>query len=313
METSGVDVGAKPDLSVKMCGLEMGNPLVLASGIWGTSGMLLARAAKSGAGAVTSKSCSLEAREGHKNPTIVLHEAYVLNAVGLSNPGANAEVEELKEAKKHCSKIGVPIIASVFARSAEEFAQVAQIVMEAKPDAIELNLSCPNVGAEGRMFACAGEDAAMAVGAVKNAVDVPVFAKLTPSVSDIVGIAKAVEGAGADGIVAINTMPGMLIDAKARMPILSNKEGGVSGAALKPIALRAVYQVSRAVEIPVIGTGGIMNGEDAVEMLMAGAAAVGVGSAISYHRNALGEIRDEIGVFMKENGYGKISELVLQE
>ncbi|VVB58937.1 Dihydroorotate dehydrogenase [Candidatus Anstonella stagnisolia] len=291
----------------------MGNPLVLASGIWGTSGLLLVRAAKSGAGAVTSKSCSLQPREGHKNPTIVLLDGYVLNAVGLSNPGAKTEVEELAEAKKGCLKEGVPVIASIFARSVEEFAQAAQIVMEAKPDAIELNMSCPNVGSEGRMFACVSEDAAKVVVAVKNVCSVPVFAKLTPNVTDIVEVAKAVEEAGADGIVAINTMPGMLIDAKARRPILSNREGGLSGAALKPIALRAVYSVSREVEIPIIGTGGVMSGLDAVEMLMAGASAVGVGSAISYRKNALGEIRDELFAFMKENGYSKISGLKLQE
>jgi len=302
-----------PDLSVEMCGMKMGNPLVLASGIWGTSGLLLVRAAKSGAGAVTSKSCSLQPREGHKNPTMVLLDGYVLNAVGLSNPGASAEAEELAEAKRNCSKIGVPVIASIFARSVEEFAQVAQIVMEAKPDAIELNMSCPNVGHEGRMFACVGGDAAKVVEAVKNISDAPVFAKLTPNVTDIVEVAKAVEGAGADGIVAINTMPGMLIDAKAKRPILTNREGGVSGAALKPIALRAVHSVSRAVGIPIIGTGGVMSGLDAVEMLMAGASTVGVGSAISYRKNALGEIRDEIFAFMNENGYSKISELKLQE
>jgi len=296
-----------------MCGMKMGNPLVLASGIWGTSGLLLVRAAKSGAGAVTSKSCSLQPREGHKNPTMVLLDGYVLNAVGLSNPGASAEAEELAEAKRNCSKIGVPVIASIFARSVEEFAQVAQIVMEAKPDAIELNMSCPNVGHEGRMFACVGGDAAKVVEAVKNISDAPVFAKLTPNVTDIVEVAKAVEGAGADGIVAINTMPGMLIDAKAKRPILTNREGGVSGAALKPIALRAVHSVSRAVGIPIIGTGGVMSGLDAVEMLMAGASTVGVGSAISYRKNALGEIRDEIFAFMNENGYSKISELKLQE
>lgn len=306
-------MAAQPDLSIELCGMKMRNPLVLASGIWGTSGMLLVRAAKAGAGAVTSKSCSLAPREGHKNPTILLLDGYVLNAVGLSNPGASEEVGELGEAKKHCAKLGVPLIASIFARSKEEFAQVAQIVMQAKPDAIELNMSCPNVASEGKMFACVREDAAGVVGAVKEVCSVPVFAKLTPSVTDIVEIAKSVEDAGADGIVAINTMPGMLIDAKARMPILSNKEGGVSGAALKPIALRAVYSVSRAVEIPIIGTGGIMSGQDAVEMLMAGASVVGVGSAISYRKNALGEIGAELSAFMKENGYGKISEIRLLE
>ena len=222
-------------------------------------------------------------------------------------------MEELAEAKKDCSKIGVPVIASVFARSIEEFAGVAQIVMEAKPDAIELNMSCPNVGSEGRMFACVSGDAAKVVEAVKDVCKAPVFAKLTPNVTDIVEVAKAVEGAGANGIVAINTMPGMLIDAKARKPILTNKEGGLSGAALKPIALRAVYSVSRAVEIPIIGTGGVLSGMDAVEMLMVGASAVGVGSAISYRKNAFGAIRGELAVFMRENGYSKISELKLDE
>ena len=299
-----------PDLSVDLCGLKLANPTVLASGIWGTSGNLLVRAAKAGAGAVTSKSCSLQARTGHPNPTILLQDEYVINAVGLSNPGALHEVEELKIAKQ---KAGVPVIASIFAHSIEDFVAVSKIVLEAKPDALELNISCPNVHKEGKMFACSAADASDVTSKVVEISNVPVFVKLTPNVTDIVSIAKSVEKAGADGICAINTVSGMLIDAKARMPILSNKFGGVSGKALKPIALKAVYEISRAVEIPIIGTGGIMTGIDAAEMLMAGATAVGVGSALSYRDKAFASIVSELQGFMAENGYSKISELKLIE
>ncbi|MBM3229831.1 dihydroorotate dehydrogenase, partial [Candidatus Parvarchaeota archaeon] len=295
------------DLSTRVCGLKLSNPTVLASGIWGTSGNLLVRAAKAGAGAVTSKSCSLKAREGHPNPTILLADEYALNAVGLSNPGARLEVEELKLAK---AKAGVPIIASIFGNTMEDFASVAKIVLEAKPDAIEANISCPNVHKEGEMFACSAASASKVTGMVKEAAGkAPVLVKLSPNVTSIVQIAKSVEDAGADGIIAINTVSGMLVDAHARRPILSNKFGGISGKAIKPVALKAVYEISRAVQIPVIGVGGVFSGLDAAEMLMCGASAVGVGTALSYRENAFASINSELAQFMSQNGYSKIREL----
>lgn len=302
---------SKIDLSVGLAGLSLPNPTVLASGIWGTNASLLLRAEKSGAGAVTSKSCSLNPRSGHANPTIVLNDHYCINAVGLSNPGVELEAEEIISAKKMCS---VPVIASIFAHSLQDFEAVAQKISLAKPDAIEVNISCPNVSNEGRMFACSTADAASVTVRVKEAVGkIPILVKLSPNVTDIVSVAKSVEDAGADGIVAINTVSGMIIDAYARKPVLTNKFGGVSGPAIKPVALKAVYEISRAVRIPVIGTGGVTTGIDAAEMLLAGASAVGIGTALSFPGRTFGAIVSELESFMSENGYSSIKQLKLDE
>jgi len=207
--------------------------------------------------------------------------------------------------------MGVPIIASIFGSTVEEFATVARTLNAANPDFIEVNISCPNVEAEmGRPFATDPEAAAQVTAAVKGATRLPVIVKLSPNVTDIASIARAVEEAGADAISAINTVSGMVIDVYSGMPILANRTGGISGPAIKPIALRCVYEITQAVRIPVIGIGGITSGRDALEMIMAGATAVGIGSAIYYRGvEAFGEILKEMQGLMRELGYHKIEEV----
>jgi dihydroorotate dehydrogenase (NAD+) catalytic subunit len=293
-------------LEVKVAGVRMINPLVLAAGVRSNYSDLLIRAAKEGAGAVTSKSCSLEPRTGHPNPTGLMHGQIMLNAIGLSNPGAEEEAEQLKKAVKEA---GVPVIASVFGKSVDEFAQVAKVIEKSRPAMIELNISCPNVHREGKMFSADPQATEEIARAVKKAVKLPVSVKLSPNVTDIAEIAVAAKKGGADAITAINAVSGMWIDARARKPYLANKVGGLTGPAIKPVALRCVYQIRQAVDLPVIGGGGITTGIDAAEMLMAGATAVSVGSAVCYRKNAFAEINAELVEFMEKEGYTKVSDI----
>lgn len=299
------------DLSVNLCGMTLPTPLVLASGIWGSAAGTMIRLARNGAGAVTSKSCSLEPRAGHPNPTVLDWGGGLINAVGLSNPGAPAERGVLREAKAGLAPLGVPLIASVFANTREDFRRVVEIVAEAEPDFIELNISCPNVESEfGQPFALDPAAAAGVMETVRRAYTGRTLVKLSPNAPNIVQVARAVADAGADGLTAVNTLgPGMLIDVRARRPILSNLVGGISGAALHPIAVRCVYELTTAVGIPVIGTGGVSTGEDAMRMLMAGATAVGVGSALhSRGPDAFRLILDELEQLMREEGYSYVNE-----
>ena len=311
------------------------SPLVLASGIIGTSATLMARAAHAGAGMVTAKSCGPAPRAGHPNPVALDWGGGLINAIGLTNPGAAHEARLLAETKQMLQPLGVPLVVSIFAGTVAEFGEVAAIVAQAKPDLIEVNISCPNVGDEfGTPFAGLPESAAAVTESVKRALDgsqglarsahsgvlrkdrpertehIPISVKLAPNVPDIARIAAAVVEAGADAITAVNTVPGMVIDAESGRPVLSNSVGGVSGPALKPIALRCVYEISRAVRVPIIGTGGVTTGRDAAEMLMAGASLVGVGSAVWYRGvDALTEINAELAAFMELHGYESVAAL----
>lgn len=278
---------SRPNLSVDLCGQTLPSPLVLASGIWGTTVSLLQRAAANGCGAVTAKSCGPAPRAGHVNPTCLDWGHGLINAIGLANPGAAAEVTLLRAAREALAPLGTRLIASIFAGPPAEFGAVAATVAQAQPDLVEVNISCPNVHSEfGEPYAADADAAAEVTGHVVDALrpaGIPVIVKLAPNVPSIGRIARAVVGAGADGLCVINTMPGMLIDAESGQAILANRSGGLSGPALKPIALKCVYDVRRACpETPIIGTGGVSSGVDAVEMLMAGATAVGVGSAVYY-------------------------------
>lgn len=300
------------DLSVEFCGLPLRTPFVLAAGVLGTSAALLERVARAGAGAVTSKSCGLEPRRGHPNPTVLPWEGGLINAVGLANPGAAAMVGVLLAARERCAPLGVPVIASVFGDTVEAFGDVVRIIEEAEPDAYEVNISCPNVEAElGRPFAADPAQAARATAAVRAATRRPVIVKLSANVADICAVARAVVAAGADAIAAINTLgPGMLIDIRARAPILANQVGGVSGPAIRPVAVRCVYELSRAVSVPILGLGGVSTGEDAVEMIMAGATAVGVGSAYYYRGiDALRLMAEEMAAFMAAEGLARVAEM----
>lgn len=278
-------------ISVDLLGHRLPSPLVLASGIWGTTVSLLTRAAADGCGAVTAKSCGPTPRTGHVNPSCVAWEHGLINAIGLANPGAEAEVALLAQAKAALRTQGTALIASIFAGPPAEFGQVAQIIAQADPDFIEVNISCPNVHSEfGEPYAADPQAAAEVTRYVKQgiidakrAAVIPVIVKLAPNVPSIGRIARAVVEAGADALCVINTMPGLLIDAASGQTLLANRSGGLSGPALKPIALKCVYDVYRACpQTPIIGTGGVTTGTDVVEMVMAGATAVGVGSAVYY-------------------------------
>lgn len=303
------------NLSIDFLGRTLSTPLVLASGIWGTSASLLVRAARAGCGAVTAKSCGPVPRAGHVNPSCVRWNGGLLNAIGLANPGAEAEVTLLRKAKAELAPLGVPLIASIFAGTAPEFGDVARIVAQAAPHLLEVNISCPNVGSEfGEPFAGNPESAADVTRHVKQALagtGIPVIVKLAPNVPSIARIARAVVDAGADALCAINTMPGMVIDAESGQPVLANRSGGLSGPALKPIALKAVYDAHKACpQIPIIGTGGVSSGRDAIEMLMAGATAVGLGSVIYFRGGeALQAIVAEIDAWLDEHDIDDINDV----
>ena len=304
-----------PNLSVSFLNHTLPTPMVLASGIWGTTASLLERAARDGCGAVTAKSCGPIPRAGHVNPSCVAWEHGLINAIGLANPGAEAEIELLTAARQQLDPLGAPLIASIFAGTPTEFGQVAALVANAQPNMLEVNISCPNVGSEfGEPFAANPIDAAAVTSAVVEALTpygIPVIIKLAPNVPSVARIAQAVVEAGADAICAVNTMPGMIIDVESGQPILANRSGGLSGPALKPIALKCVYDIRRACpDIPIIGTGGVTTGTDAIEMLMAGATTVGVGSAIHYRGpNAITEIVNEMQNWLADHDHCDVNRI----
>jgi len=304
------------DLTTRFLEFTLPTPLVLASGIWGTTVSLLERAALAGCGAVTAKSCGPTPRPGHVNPSCLDWGHGLINAIGLANPGAAAEVELLAAAKARLQLRGVPLIASIFAGPPEEFGTVAATVAAAQPDLIEVNISCPNVHSEfGEPYAASADAAAEVTGYVKDVArtaGIPVIVKLAPNVPSIGRIARAVVAAGADALCVINTMPGMVIDAESGQPILANRSGGLSGPAIKPIALKCVYDTRKACpDTPIIGTGGVTTGRDAVEMLMAGATAVGVGSAVYYRGPAaITAIRDELAAWLDAHHIAHVGAIV---
>jgi dihydroorotate dehydrogenase (NAD+) catalytic subunit len=297
----------EPDLSVEFAGIKLPNPTILASGILGVSGEILVRVSRAGAGAVVSKSFNREGREGYRNPSFIEVQGGFLNALGIPNPG----MEEMRQEVETATKQGVPVIASVFGFDAEEFAESAAMGEKGGAIAVELNVSCPHVKEVGVEIGQRPKVVAEVTQAVKRRVHVPVFVKLSPNVTDITEVAKAAETAGADGITAINTILGTAVDADSGFPILGGVLGGLSGPAIHPIALRAVYQIRRAVRIPIIGVGGIEDWKGAVQMMMAGASAVQIGSAIT--TKGLGvfqEVTAGIGKFLDRKGYSSVREIV---
>ncbi len=300
------------DLSVSFVNLSFPSPLILASGILGTEAALMERVARCGAGGITTKSCGLTPRVGHPNPTVLDWGVGLINAVGLANPGVEAEVKVLCEARARLRPLGVRLIASIFAETEDGFGEVAARVAAADPDLIEVNISCPNVAAEfGRPFALDPDSAARVTRAVKKATRIPISVKLSPNTPDLVEVARAVVSAGADALTAINTLgPGMVIDLESGRPILANRVGGISGPAIRPIAVRCVYDLARAVDVPIIGVGGVVCGCDALEMIMAGATLVGVGSAVYWRGpEVFSAIRREMEVWMSEHRVGRLEEI----
>jgi dihydroorotate dehydrogenase (NAD+) catalytic subunit len=299
------------DLSVKVCGVRLPNPTVLASGILGLSSEVFERLARSGLGAITTKSVSLQPRPGYKNPVVVDFGPGLINAVGLSNPGVEVMVEEIRRAKDRLAPFGVPVIASIFANTIYDFGTLARYISEAEPDLIEANISCPNIDARyEQMFAASPYVSAQVTRRIKENTDIPVIVKLSPNVEDIVEVAEAVVEAGANAISAINSVgPGLLIDIETALPVLANRIGGVSGPAIRPIAVRCVYDICRSVDVPVIGIGGVSNGRDVIEMLLVGAAAVGIGSAVNYHGMAVfQQAVEDIRLYMHRHSYHSLDE-----
>ncbi len=297
------------DLSVDLAGIKLNNPTVLASGIMGVSAASLKIVEKSGAGAVTCKSIGPMERVGHHNPTVFAWEHGITNAVGLSNPGVENSIGYLKESK---DLLKIPLFISIFADKVENFVKVAEKIMEIQPVMIELNLSCPNTENDfGRMFALDTKATEKAVKSVKKiSGKTKIFAKLSPDTSDIAEIGRAAEEGGADGITATNTLSGLIIDIRLKRPVLTNKFGGLSGPSIKPVSVRAVYNLYKAVKIPIIGTGGVTTGEDAIEFIMAGATAVGIGSGIYYRGvDIFKKVANEMKKFMKEEGYKNLDEI----
>ncbi|UCC58421.1 MAG: dihydroorotate dehydrogenase [Candidatus Bathyarchaeum sp.] len=294
-------------LVTELCGLELANPTMLAAGILGYTESSMKSIIEAGAGAVVTKSLGLEPRNGYPNPTVVQVDCGLLNAMGLPNPGINYFSEELKELKN----TGVPIIVSIYGFSSKEFAKVAETAVSLGADALELNVSCPHVEKGGAEIGCDASLLAEVVGEVKKRVDRPVFVKLTPNVADIGAMAGAAVEAGADAITAINTVKAMAIEVETARPLLANKFGGLSGPAIKPIAVRAVYDVYRTVDVPVIGCGGITSWQDVVEFMLAGASAVQIGTAIAYKGlDIFKSVTRGINTYLKKKGYKNIKEIV---
>lgn len=297
-----------PSLEVKLAGLRLRNPTVLASGILGTSADLARRVEEAGAGAFTTKTITPEERRGYSNPTFVELDFGFLNAIGLANPGIEAFCGELRRMRELLS---IPVILSVGGASAEDFARVAARGVECGAQALELNVSCPHVKGMGAEVGDKPELVAEIVEEIRSRVEVPVFVKLSPH-HDYLRVAERALDAGASGFTAINTVRGMVIDVYARMPVLSNKFGGYSGPAIRPIAVKVVYDLYEEFgSVPVIGVGGVDSWQAAVEMILAGARAVGVGSAIARRGLAIfSEIVSGIAEYLEEEGFNSVEEMV---
>jgi dihydroorotate dehydrogenase (NAD+) catalytic subunit len=291
-----------------LTGLKLKNPTILAAGVLGTTGASLCRvASEGGAGAVVTKSIGPAPKTGHSNPSMVKLECGFLNAMGLPNPSYPGFLQELDIAKKDSD---VPVIASIFGGTPSEFVEVAEGLLPGKPDAFELNVSCPHAEGYG---AAVGSNPCLVeavTAAVKDVSKVPVWVKLTPNVSDITCIGTAAESGGADAVVAINTVKGMAIDIESGYPVLGNRSGGLSGKAIKPVAVKCVYDLYTALEIPVIGVGGVSSWQDAVEMMMAGAEAVQIGSAVYDRVDIFSEISTGIEAFLQRKGYSDVKKLI---
>jgi dihydroorotate dehydrogenase (NAD+) catalytic subunit len=295
-------------LRVYLAGLSLKNPTMLASGILGYSAETLKSIVDGGAGAVVTKSVGLKPRSGYANPTVVQASCGLINAMGLPNPGIDEFAKDIREAK---TVLKVPLIVSVYGFSAEEYAAVAKKAVLAGADAVELNVSCPHVKETGAEIGQNPKTLAEVVSKVKRTVDKPVFVKLSPNVVDIAEIAESAVNAGADAITAINTVKAMAIDIETAKPILSNKRGGLSGPAIKPIAVRCVYDIYERVKAPIIGCGGITSWQDALEFMLAGASAIQIGTAIALKGpNVFKSVVRGISAYLERKGFRSVKEIV---
>lgn len=301
-------VGLKPNLAVNVGGIKMKNPVTTASGTFGFGLEYRPYFDLNRLGAVVVKGTTWEPRQGNKTPRLVETPAGILNAIGLQNPGVDYLVQHYAP---YFATLQTKVIVNIAGSTVEEYARVAERLNGVPGIAgLEVNISCPNVKKGGLAFGSRPSTAAQVTRAVKGATDLPVIVKLSPNVTDIEEIAKAVEEAGADGLSLINTLLGMAIDIRRRKPVLGNVMGGLSGPAVKPVAVRAVWQVYRAVKLPIIGMGGISTAADALEFILAGATAVAVGTASFINPRAALDVLEGIELYLKENKITDIKELV---
>ncbi len=293
---------------VNLCGIELDNPIIPASGTFGFGYEFAELYDINCLGTFSFKGTTKDPRFGNPTPRIAECDSGMINAVGLQNPGVEKVISD--ELPKLAECFSKPVMANVSGFSLEEYAYTCEkIDKQEQVGWLEVNISCPNVHGGGMSFGTSPEAAAEVTKAVKAVTTKPVIIKLSPNVTDIVSIAKACEEAGADGISLINTLLGMRIDLKTRKPVIANKMGGFSGAAIKPVALRMVYQVSQAVKVPVIGMGGVSDARDVLEFIMAGATAVEVGAANLVNPYVCKEIIDELPEVMAKYGINNLNEI----
>jgi dihydroorotate dehydrogenase (NAD+) catalytic subunit len=300
----------RSQLSVEFCGLSLDYPTMLASGVLGISFELFPRIVSSGCGAIVTKSIGVEPREGYKNPTMTGVESGYLNAIGLANPGVKIFARELEEFNKKDSG-SVPLIISIFADSPENFARIASTMNGSKFLAYELNLSCPHVKDVGSEIGGDLNLSAKVISAVKEVTRKPVLVKMPASIMNVPNWGKEIEKAGADAIVAINTVRAMSIDIQSRRPILSNKIGGLSGSAIRTIGVRAVYELYDSIDIPIIGVGGVSNWAHALEYFLAGACCVQIGSAMSGEfLKTFEDVNKGVSSYLQKNGYTSLDGII---
>ena len=297
------------NLSVNLCGLRLDNPVIPASGCFGYGKEFSEFYDINMLGSFSFKGTTLASRFGNPTPRIAETPNGMLNAVGLQNPGVEHVIaNELPEMKAYFHK---PVIANVSGFSIEEYVKTCQLLdAQEQVGILEVNVSCPNVHGGGMAFGTSADSAAAVTKAVKAVTKKPVFVKLSPNVTDIVSIAKACEDAGADGLSLINTLLGMRIDLKTRRPILANTMGGLSGPAVFPVALRMVYQVFKAVKIPLMGMGGVSSARDVIEMMLAGATAVQVGAANLVNPFVCKEIIEQLPAEMEKYKINSLEEII---
>ena len=297
-----------PRLAVEFCGITMKNPIVAASGTFGFGleydGYL---DLNTEVGAISVKGLTPTARPGNAGVRIAETPSGVLNCIGLENPGAEAFVVDILPS---LAQYDVPIFANISGNTLEEYEFMAKTLTVEGVAALEVNISCPNVKCGGMAFGVQADSAAAVCKAVKSHTDLPVIMKLSPNVTDIVEIARAVEAAGADGVSMINTLLGMSVDLRTRKPLLGNIYGGLSGPAVKPVALRLTHQVAKAIDIPIMGGGGIMTGEDALEFMLVGADIVSVGTATMVDPRAIGIIAKEMSAYCEKEQIAHVQDIV---
>jgi len=296
------------DLAVRCAGVSLRNPFLLASGIWGESGVSLLGVWNSGAGGVITKSIGSSPRPGYPNPTVETYQQWgLLNAMGLPNPGIDEYPQEIEVARR----AGATVIGSVFGGSAEEFARLSVRMAATGVAALELNLSCPHAEGFGTEVGGTPPDVERIVRAVTQEVAVPVIAKITPNTNDAAGLALAAQRGGAAAVSAINTLRALAIDVRLRRPVLSHGLGGLSGPAIKPVGLACVWQIYEKVTIPIIGVGGIASAQDALEYVMAGARALEVGTQVTFEGvGVFSRLARELSALLDELGFSRLEDAV---